>query len=83
MGYGFPYHEWDNPFLSENKKTIKIGRMGSHPYIPGQAPPSDLTVDNTDTRVVKAIDYVGKYMKNLKALPLINYRCPIVFYDAR
>ena len=57
--------------------------MESHPYIPGQAPPSCLTVDNKDTRVVKAIDYVGKYMQNLKDFPLVNYRCPIVFYNAR
>ena len=82
MGYGFPFHTWDNP-VTDDKKTIKLGTMEYISYTPGQAPPAELTVPNTDPRVVAAKSYVEKYMNNLETDPVVNYRCPIVFYDSR
>lgn len=77
MGYGFPYHDWDTV---PNKKTIKLGTMANKPIINGQPTTKTLQVDNSDDRVKAAIDYVTRYMNNLKVDPVANYVCPIVFY---
>ena len=77
MGYGFPYHDWDTV---PNKKIIKLGTMANKPIINGQPTTKTRQVDNSDDRVKAAIDYVTRYMNNLKVDPVANYVCPIVFY---
>lgn len=57
--------------------------MANNKYQAGQQPPLDLKVPNTDHRALAAIDYVTRYMNNLKKDPVANYKCPIVFYDGR
>ena len=86
MGYGFPYHKWDQPV--EGKETIKIGTMSKDPInnyrsylqeIKKGLPP----VKSDDHRVKDCEDYVRTYMKNLKTNSSGNYRCPILFYNSR
>ena len=79
IGYGFPTHDWDNPTNETVGKTIKIGTMDFDPLEPNTI--NNTPVDPTDHRVLKAKQYVAKYMNNLISEPVANYRCPISFYN--